>query len=628
MASRGSSAKLTARGPVAILIDDLHWLDEASAGLLHYVARVSEGTRVAIACACREGELSDNPGALRLVRALRREGRLVDLPILAFDESATAELVRAAFVDVDAARVFQESGGNPLFAIEVARSFARSGDDDDLGGAQRPRLLEALLEERLERLDGRARELVVWAAALGRQFDPELLVRVTGEGLAQTIAAIGDLEHHGLLSSSGTNAYSFAHELLRKAAYRRLSGPRRRLVHLAIARALAAAPDPGAAWGDVVHHATLGEDPELTARACIAASQRCVRLHARVQAHEFAARGLAQISRLEPAQGLALRLELLRVAGFLAGTDSTKDAAVEADARLAAQLARELGRAEDEASALTVLSLIRHAEATTRARVPTSSARSRRRAPQNPVANVATLAHSAFCLVLIERELPKARALLDEALEISRSRRLSITDVELGSGTLLQFEGENVGACLALERAVVLAKGQGDSWRESVALLRLAMLAIEHREWDEARERASALAAVATKFGDGTEGIAADAVDALAAHGAGAPDGLARVEAAARALAHADAKNMLAFVLDIGCGDRAAQRDTGAREGPRHARSRSRRAARKTKRNRPRACRSRQASRARRGPRRSGDCALRGSEGAHGRSLFGREAGA
>jgi predicted ATPase len=165
---------VSARAPLGIIVDDLHWLDDASSGLLHYIARVTNGSRIAIACATRNGELSDNPAALRLVRTLRREGRLLQLDLAPLDEAAVAELVRSTF-DLDGARVFRESGGNPLFAIEVARSFA-TGLRSDETPSDGPRALEALLEERLDRLDGRARDVVVWAAALGREFDPQLLV--------------------------------------------------------------------------------------------------------------------------------------------------------------------------------------------------------------------------------------------------------------------------------------------------------------------------------------------------------------------------------------------------------------------------------------------------------------------
>src|SRR5262249_7114925 len=155
--------------------------------------------------------------------------------------------------------------GNPLFAIESARAEGPLGAE--------PRALDVLLRERLARLSPRARDLVVWAAALGREFDPELLVRVSGETLAQTAAALGDLESHGLLAGRAAS-YAFTHELLRKAAYRQLSGPRRRLVHLSIARALGGVRD---AAGEVVHHATLADEPELVARACVEAAERCLR---------------------------------------------------------------------------------------------------------------------------------------------------------------------------------------------------------------------------------------------------------------------------------------------------------------------------------------------------------------
>src|SRR5439155_12510637 len=55
---------------VLLLLDDLQWIDEASAALTHYVVRTA-GVRLVLAA--REGELPDNAAALRLLRTLRRE---------------------------------------------------------------------------------------------------------------------------------------------------------------------------------------------------------------------------------------------------------------------------------------------------------------------------------------------------------------------------------------------------------------------------------------------------------------------------------------------------------------------------------------------------------------------------
>jgi len=96
--------ELAARAPLVVVVDDLHWLDEASAGLLHYVTRVSDGTRMGVVCATRTGELEDNPAALRFVRTLRRDGRLVNLEIHPFGQVDTLALVHAAAgPDADAA---------------------------------------------------------------------------------------------------------------------------------------------------------------------------------------------------------------------------------------------------------------------------------------------------------------------------------------------------------------------------------------------------------------------------------------------------------------------------------------------------------------------------------------------
>ncbi len=534
---------LSAHAPLVIAVDDLHWLDDASAGLLHYVARVSIGTRVAIACATRDGELDDNPAALRFVRALRHEGRLLALPITPLGMEDTGALVRAAAgPEVDATRVFRESGGNPLFAIEMARALSR-------GEREGPQALEGLLEERLLRVGPRARDLVVWAAALGREFDPEVLALVAGETLGHTVDAIGDLERDGLVVGSGER-YAFAHDLVRQAAYRQLSGARRRLVHLAIARALAGLPDAGAAWGDVVHHATLADDAALVTRACVAAGERALRMLARRQAKDFATRGLAQVARLG-VDGLSVRIGLLKVAAVSVAMDAKRQVTLEENVEDAVRVAREAGRPDLAAQALYALSFLRNARGDFEGthEVTLGAAEASRAA--SPTESVPMIANTAFCLAIIERELPKARALLDEAAESARVHRLSIVDIDLGDGYLAHMEGDVVGAKHGLERGLGLARTRADSWRESMALIRLAMIELESGAWDATRVRARELRTVAAKLGVGSEGAIADALDALALEGAGHAAGPAAVAVAIEGLVSADAKAMLAYVLTM-----------------------------------------------------------------------------
>ena len=86
--------------------------------------------------------------------------------------------------------------------------------------------------------------------------------------------------------------------------------------------------------------------------------------------------------------------------------------------------------------------------------------------------------------MIIERELPKARALLDEAAEGARTHRLSVMDIGLGDGYLAHFEGDVGHARGAIERVLGLARSRADAWRHAMALIKLAMLDLESGDWE------------------------------------------------------------------------------------------------------------------------------------------------
>ncbi len=112
---------------LVIVIDDLHWADEETAALLHYLVRVLPGRRAGFAVALRPGELADNVPCLRVLRALARERKITRIALGPLDAASTEALARAVRPDADASRVANESEGNPLFAIQLARARAATG---------------------------------------------------------------------------------------------------------------------------------------------------------------------------------------------------------------------------------------------------------------------------------------------------------------------------------------------------------------------------------------------------------------------------------------------------------------------------------------------------------------------
>jgi hypothetical protein len=108
---------LSRQVPLLVILDDLQWLDEASSALFHYAARKPNPSAPTLfACAARSGELMDNPAVSRMLRALGQDQRVLEISLAALSASETAELVLAIDPAVDAAAVFAESDGNPLFA--------------------------------------------------------------------------------------------------------------------------------------------------------------------------------------------------------------------------------------------------------------------------------------------------------------------------------------------------------------------------------------------------------------------------------------------------------------------------------------------------------------------------------
>jgi tetratricopeptide (TPR) repeat protein len=540
--------------PAALIIDDLQWLDEASLGLLHYASRALAGARIVVACAARPGELDDNRAAVRMLRGLARECRLHEVALAPLKADDVAELARAVGAP-DAAEVASRAGGNPLFAIELARAPS---------GAKLPRTIEATLEERFERLAPRAREVLPWAAAFGRAFESAELATAMQCPDADLVEAIEHLERHDVLRAreGGRALYDFAHDLVRRAAAAQVSATRRRVVHLAIARVLEQAPGPdGAAMAEVAHHAALGGDAQLAARACLLAGERCLRMFARDEAAALAVRGLTQAERLDQRERVKLTVQLLKLR-VIAGVGQRRFATLEAALERTAGEASGLGLAGEAALAYNALSILRHESGNQSGAREVSLLAAATSRGSGGALQARTVANSACCLAELERELDRARSLLAEAKSMAEAERLDLTDVWLGLGLLEWHEGRPDASRTLMERALAIAAREEDRWREFWVLRRLAMMELDERRFDTALALAARLADLAARMGEGSEAPTAAIVDALARFGRGDAHALGDLDRAIVGLADADAKGMIAYARSVAAELCAAKGDT------------------------------------------------------------------
>lgn len=490
-------------GVALIAIDDLQWIDEASAALLHYIART---TKAVVICAARIGEIDENRHASRFARGLKtlRVGPLEDAEVRAL---------------VDDERAAHLSGGNPLYAIELARAGGRQAG------------VAKLMADRLSQLDVASAELVSWAAAVGRQFDAEIVGRATGMPAGEMIASLERLERLAIIRPAGDRHYDFAHDLLREAASVMISGPRRALMHRHIARALSETHDPERALaGEIVHHAALAGDFDLAARSAVEAGKRCLRLFAYGEAIALARQALPMT------EDIAVRIKLLEVLVVARGSVSERLVYLPILTETI-EAARRAGDAKTASLGSHLLASIyeetnRYGDA---AGATMESAELSRAA--DPTITALSMATAARCLLTLQRDIDHAESLLKQAHAIGMQH----AELPLGLGFLHAHHGRAAEAAEHLERAWQQASREQDHWREWLALWRLTTLALEQDDQGAALRHCARLRPVAAKMEGGSEPVRAGLLEALA-RGVDIDQHLDRLRAA-------DCKSELAWAL-------------------------------------------------------------------------------
>ncbi|MFC5068054.1 ATP-binding protein [Flaviflagellibacter deserti] len=531
--------------PVAILVDDVQWLDEASAALLHYVARQCRTPMgFLLGCAARSGEIGDNAPVSKLLRALAREDRLREIRLAALSAQDTAALVQTVAQEgIDPSSIAAQSGGNPLFALELARTRCPG---------EISRTIETVIADQFASLTDHARDLLAWAAAFGRNFTGEDLARLGFVDPAELIGALLNLERRELIHPLDDGSYDFNHDLVRQAAYRTLSHPRRRLVHRHIARSLRSDLERDFTLaGELAHHAELAGDFEEAVRACEIAGQRALRLFANADAASLADRGLHHVQALAdgPAK-IEARMALLKVRLFAAtGPRMQRLPPLAASIEETIQAAQRLLLSDVAATGHYLLSVLnQQAGQPEQAQKNTLDAAAAGRSAGLAI-SAHQLANTARCLLELETDVHRARTLIADASDLAASLDVELCELHWARGLLQRWDGE-ADAIGSTERALLLAQYEQDRWREYKCLTLLAMLALEDDRYSDVRARCTELMVVAKRLGD-DETPFVSALDALALLASSAEtESLDALDQALAQLRAVDDKSYLAYSLN------------------------------------------------------------------------------
>ncbi|MEU0437946.1 AAA family ATPase [Streptomyces sp. NPDC006290] len=306
--------------PVVLVVEDVHWADEASLDALRFLVRRVERLPAVLVLTYRDDELDREHPLRHLLGQVSRAERVHRLPLERLSAAAVHRLSAAG--GLDPAQVYEVTSGNPFFVAEVVAAGGTGGVP--------PTVVDAVLA-RLGGLDDVTRDALEQLAVVPSAVERPLTDVLLPGGTAVLAAA----EQRGLLVVTPQRA-CFRHELIRRAIADSLPAARRIELNRRVLAALVAAPDSDASR--IVHHAAEAGDAGAVAQYGPGAARDA----SRAGAHREAAAHLRLVLERGELFGPAERAGLLERFAIESYTIADCAAAVRAE-REAVALRRSLG---------------------------------------------------------------------------------------------------------------------------------------------------------------------------------------------------------------------------------------------------------------------------------------------
>ena len=238
-------------GPLLLIVEDLHWSDQASLELLLYLVRRIAEKPILLLLSSRGADA--HPGLVELLTGLDREPIAQEIRLQPLSQAEVAQLLKsilgqpqqlsAEFVEA----IYTLTEGNPFFAEEICTSLIASGDIYYVDGQWRrkplsqiyiPDSVQRLVQQRLGQISQAARQLIDLAAVSGRSFDFDVSQALTGHSNRELLALVKELMAAQLVVEESADRFAFRHALTREALYGQLLVRERQILHGQLAQAI------------------------------------------------------------------------------------------------------------------------------------------------------------------------------------------------------------------------------------------------------------------------------------------------------------------------------------------------------------------------------------------------------
>jgi DNA-binding CsgD family transcriptional regulator/tetratricopeptide (TPR) repeat protein len=452
--------ELRARGPTVLVLENLHWADEATLDVLTLLAAKIGSAPALVLASYRDDELDASPH-LRFVlgELMRGPGRL---KIEALTPVAVAELAAGHGIDGD--ELYRRTRGNPFFVTEVLAA----------SGADIPETVRDAVLARAGRMSAPARSLLDAVAIVPGQIELWLLEALTdepGDRLDECLAS-------GMLIARHAHV-GFRHELARLGIEEAISPHRRLALHRRALSVLAAhGDDPD--FASLTHHAEAAGDAETVLRWAPRAAARAATLGA----HREAAAHYHRALQFAEGQPLQARAELLARRAGECYLTSQIDEAIAAQ-RDALECHRELRDPRGEGNALRLLS-----------RLLFFAGRAREGEPvvleaievleRLPAGHELAMAYGNLSQRrMVVQDAAEAVAWGNRALELAR--RLDDTEAEIYALTniaVAEFGTDADASWLKLEQTLAVAQRHGLEEHAGRIFSTLVMFPVRNRRFD------------------------------------------------------------------------------------------------------------------------------------------------
>jgi DNA-binding CsgD family transcriptional regulator len=276
--------------PTLLVLEDLHWADEATLDVFMLVVRRAEPAPALVVATYRDDALENSHPLRRVLGELATTTAVRRMKLAPLSPDAVAQL--AAARGVDGRELYEKTGGNPFYVAEVLAG----------GSEVIPTTVKDAVFSRAMRLSPSARQLLEAAAVAPQRAELWLLEALAGTA----VQAVDECVTAGMLVPMGDGVV-FRHELARLSMESSVGPGRKAQLHRQALAAISGRPGHAADFTRLAHHAEAAADTEAVVRFALPAAERA----SSTGAHREAAAQYARVLRFGAGMPLEQRADVL-----------------------------------------------------------------------------------------------------------------------------------------------------------------------------------------------------------------------------------------------------------------------------------------------------------------------------